>query len=1044
MNKLDNPKLIQIYDEIFDSIYPVVSDHEGDNRRFKSKKFAAKDIDFTMYDAYAGALKDRYIVIDVDNKNGDDEGSTAWDVLLVQLKLYESLNCKRPETFTHKTKTGGFHLFFKLPTGTDKKTLPTKLCQYVEIKITESYIAGSYIESKGVGGRYSLHADKEVMVLPSELLGLMLKNQVAKKDKAQKNSVLLEEANATGEFIMGKNDVDWENISYEEIKARMNTLSPDIDYAKWLYQMYLFVTIYKHLQSLERALDNTCEDFLIEWSAKGSNKGKDDSVIIRGLVASFDMSKNEDKLLPENNCLISDYNSATSFESYAKFLAEKIHMLRTKKASIRVIGEFIEENSDGLANKLIEDIKIHCECFMLNKENKTDVITLLGFTTKNRWEKIISNATTRKARDPIIIETLFSILSRDGQTLYSKHLRVYCELLFPELKMLGKFADRLLLKIKTSLYNIDLSPRRMPLDCDILAFKNIAVKFQKQEPCIIAISWEEVRSYRLTEEIYVSTQSSAVRDFDHFINNGIIFDTKQLRSDREKITEDMYLLFAPMFWDFSVPYKGESYEEFKEKLNQSAADRVHTFFTCMGKSMLRYKRNIAMLFFILAGDRKAQDENGANGKSFVGQFLLPSLFGRSRIATRSMSNSKENKDKFTESSLEGIYLQVLDDLDDSEGGNVVNVKHLIKKVGYRPAADIRPMHGIAYEVEMFYDIVIMANNIDPKMSSDAGNKRRIQEMILYNTNKRCNYGNFSDIYHMLAEHRALSESFLDEAIPEENITPEYLEEKRLAFINKALYEAYLQFFTSPFVKNIEDSYTLTDNIYFTYLAVLAELFGTSLPEVNTQQQISLKTKALIYLIESGNVLLKAGTFNYLKGLVDFEIEDKGTPLLNIFKETIKCHKDLDLVGLLVEKRNLLSFLSSSLLLDTVEHKNEISSFVSKLPELDVCEAKDGRLVKAVNLHYIDIGSIMTKITKEGTESIKVRFNTKLLTRLQAELSQEEDRSPFKSFDKDLEPLLDATSKLLNSIKLKVRDELLAEYFEKNPYPQDNNWLRLRR
>lgn len=1059
MNKLEDPKQILVYNEMFDSIYPIVSDHIGANRRFKSKKYKAENVDFSEYDAYAGALGSNYIVIDIDNKKGMDEGSAEWDTLLIKLKLYKDFNSESHKTFSHKTKSEGLHLFFKMPPGIDKSSLPTKIGDNIEIKKEESYLAGSYVETKGKGGTYSLFTIDDIAELPASLLGNMLSVQINKKKGKDKKETLLTELGDNEEYVMGNNEINWEDISYEEIKARMLTRAPNVDYAKWQYEMYLFIAIYYKLRKMGKELDTTCEDFLITWSAKGVNAGKEDATIIKGLVRGFDPAANSEKLLAENNFLIQNYNSATAFESYAKLVVSKLFKLKKKKATASVIKSFIESENDMLASKLIEDIKTYRECFMIHKENKTDIITLLAFTTKNRWEKLGSNASARKVRDPLLLETLFDVLLKDGQTLYSNYLRKYCEIIFTDLTMLGKFADKFLMKIKTSLYNVDLSSRRMPSDCDIMAFKNTAIKIQKNpiklitenklenyehESHVVAISWENVRSHRLMEDIYMSNQSISSEDYDHFINRGIMFDTKQLKTPLNDIAEEMGLLFAPMFWNFDLPYYNDDYESYKKRLDQSARDRVLTFFSATGKAMLRYKNKIAPMFLILSGDEKAQDENGGNGKSFLGSDLLPTLFGRSKIFSRGVSNSNENKDKFMEASLVGAYIQILDDMDDTKGGNSVNVKHLIKKVGHRQS-DVRDMQRTPREVESFYDTILMANNVDKRMASDAGNKRRIKYMIFYNSNKRCNSGEFEDFRDLLDDHKAMSTDAVNNVLQEKDQrNPFVLEEKRIAYTNKALTEAYTNFFYSGFVEKLKGKYTIADNIYFTYIGVLAEIFGANMPEICTQAQLEIRTKAFIYSINLGNKVLQAGTFDGLKGFSPFEIEDIGTPIYNILKDCIKIYTTTTEIGLPIDKRTLINFISTSLFADVSKYRKEIYNFVNELPILAIDDSKNsGVVAEFINIKYMDIGAMVSKVNKDLRDDFTAKINNSMFAFLQTNLNHDIDCSPFRD-GAFYGSLSDRVISLLNSMGLKLKIDHIKLYLAHNKGVVENNWLRIKR
>jgi P4 family phage/plasmid primase-like protien len=117
-----------------------------------------------LHGHYVGArVPPNYIVIDIDrgHKNGIDGGEAF-------AKICEDLDIAVPETYTVRTASGGEHLYFTLPDGTDYQTLSQKaLAKAVDVRTHSGYVIAA-----GTNGYYVLH-DRPPIEIPEPLIALM-------------------------------------------------------------------------------------------------------------------------------------------------------------------------------------------------------------------------------------------------------------------------------------------------------------------------------------------------------------------------------------------------------------------------------------------------------------------------------------------------------------------------------------------------------------------------------------------------------------------------------------------------------------------------------------------------------------------------------------------------------------------------------------------------------------------------------------------------------------------------------------------------------
>jgi len=101
------------------------------------------------------------VVIDVDPRNGGTASSI------------EQVAGAPINTRTHRTRSGGWHYFFRYPEGVEHiKKSTSKLAPGVDVAGDGCYVVGpgSYVDEKGVAGYYTVENDTDLMDLPPKLL----------------------------------------------------------------------------------------------------------------------------------------------------------------------------------------------------------------------------------------------------------------------------------------------------------------------------------------------------------------------------------------------------------------------------------------------------------------------------------------------------------------------------------------------------------------------------------------------------------------------------------------------------------------------------------------------------------------------------------------------------------------------------------------------------------------------------------------------------------------------------------------------------------
>lgn len=174
---------------------------------------------------YIGAwLPRNYIIIDIDMNHRAKDGTEKPPGLEMFRELTKGLGIEDDlfeSTRVIKTGSGGFHLYFKLPDGTDYKSLSQKsLATSVDVRTHAGYVIAA-----GTNG-YTVHSDHSTATLPAPFLDLVRKKATEKATEKTPERLLPVEVL---ERILDKLDVskfsnndDWQEFITASIAAAGN------------------------------------------------------------------------------------------------------------------------------------------------------------------------------------------------------------------------------------------------------------------------------------------------------------------------------------------------------------------------------------------------------------------------------------------------------------------------------------------------------------------------------------------------------------------------------------------------------------------------------------------------------------------------------------------------------------------------------------------------------------------------------------------------------------------------------------------------------
>lgn len=133
-----------------------------------------------------------------------------------------------PQTFTVRTRAGGFHYYFKAPEGIDIKCSASRVAPGVDIRATGGYVVGptSWVDAdnKGPAGWYGVIDHSPVAPLPEWLLSLILtiKTRPCRKSISRPCSIKRRQSEtpravATLKYLLNYIDADCDYETYRNV-----------------------------------------------------------------------------------------------------------------------------------------------------------------------------------------------------------------------------------------------------------------------------------------------------------------------------------------------------------------------------------------------------------------------------------------------------------------------------------------------------------------------------------------------------------------------------------------------------------------------------------------------------------------------------------------------------------------------------------------------------------------------------------------------------------------------------------------------------------
>lgn len=170
------------------------------------------------------------IVIDIDN-HFNDNGNTEWILFCDSLDSRNELPNllkNHKHTFTVKTKSNGFHLYYRLPYSFKLKS---KLSNNIEIKTTEITGPNTVMNN---GKKYEIINDVDIQDLPNEILNKIRYEETYTKETTDTNKDLkdifkqIDDLNKIGRF---NNYKDW--VLLGKIMYNVGFSIDDFKYISW-------------------------------------------------------------------------------------------------------------------------------------------------------------------------------------------------------------------------------------------------------------------------------------------------------------------------------------------------------------------------------------------------------------------------------------------------------------------------------------------------------------------------------------------------------------------------------------------------------------------------------------------------------------------------------------------------------------------------------------------------------------------------------------------------------------------------------------------
>lgn len=358
--------------------------------RVKSWRSTSSHIDASEADrvaetgGYIGAwLPPNYVIIDIDRNHRDRSGNPkadgliSWQALLRDLKLPDDL---LKTTLVVKTGSGGMHLYFTLPDGTDYRTLSQKaIADSVD---TRTHLG--YVIAAGTNG-YTVHNHAPVIEIPAELFKLI---QVRTKDRAK-------------EFRPTK------QLSRELLRKVLKRIDATDFSTNDLWQEFVTACI--------AVAGNSDEvlDLIEEWSKTDSKYANDTT--IRKRIETFE---------PDGGITVGTFLYILKKQQVSKYLVDKVRMEVGAQFSYSESFSSVFDPPFAVDYSKIHDNKVVMEAFYYTRHQSAGVNLFaalvrdeLLYATQERGFYYFDG--NRWVETPGILSVIFVVLLQAGQRFYT-------------------------------------------------------------------------------------------------------------------------------------------------------------------------------------------------------------------------------------------------------------------------------------------------------------------------------------------------------------------------------------------------------------------------------------------------------------------------------------------------------------------------------------------------------------------------------------------------------------------------------------------------
>jgi len=332
---------------------------------------------------FVGAwVPESYIIVDIDRNHYGKTGEEKADGMDSFRKLLNKLDILDSDTFTVKTGSGGMHLYFTTPLGTDYKTLSQKaIAPSVDVRTHLGYVIAA-----GTNG-YSVLNDTPPIPIPAALLEVI---QTRNKDKAQQYTPT-------------------RTLSTKKLKQVLNKLDASIFNTNDTWQEFITSCIAAAGNS------DTVLDILTAWSVSDPNYANDPS--IRKRIETFE---------PEGGITAGTFIHLIKTKGITKYLINQVRLEIGRQFTYSESFSDTYEPPFDVDYSVLTENKDMVEAFYYTHHQTAGVMLFASLTKNNllytaNEKRFYYYNRHRWVETEGILDVIFSVLLQAGVRFYTDH-----------------------------------------------------------------------------------------------------------------------------------------------------------------------------------------------------------------------------------------------------------------------------------------------------------------------------------------------------------------------------------------------------------------------------------------------------------------------------------------------------------------------------------------------------------------------------------------------------------------------------------------------